>query len=168
MSYSIMDSYQLGPGDFPLTVYRVDYPGAQTTWSPRWGFQAASTFTPLRAAGLRNAVQYHLDWQNRVTSPFISVFGSWQHAKNWANRWFENNNQICYLVEIRLEANDDIRVLRVRTLVDRLGITTRLDPSQYHSEYLCFQRIPSEVVIRRIPIGQVSYDSGSDEDSYGY
>jgi hypothetical protein len=147
-----MDSYQLGPGDFPLTLYRIDYPGAQTTWSPRWGFQAASTFTPLRVAGLRNAVQYHLDWRSRITSPFISTFGNRQHAENWANTWIANNNQTCYLLEIRLDADDDVRVFRVRSLVDRLGVTTRLDPSQYHSEYLCFQRIPSEAVVRRFSI----------------
>jgi hypothetical protein len=150
---SVLNSYQVGPDYFPLTVYRVDYPGSQTTYSPYGGFQAASNFTPRRITGLRNALEYHLNWQCRILSPFISTFGSRQHAENWAQVWSENNGYgLCNIVVITIDEADGVMVFDVADLVNRLGVVTSLHPSQYHSEYLCFRHIPSEAIVRRDPV----------------
>jgi hypothetical protein len=148
MSDSVMDSYRIHHRNFPLTVYRVDYPGAQTTYSTRGGFQAASNFSPYHVNGLRSAVEYHLDWRSRVLSPFISVFDNRPHAVNWARLWNENNSAESCVATITIEAEDDVIVLRVVDLIDTLGLTPPLPRSRYHSEFLCFRRIPSEAIAR--------------------
>lgn len=154
-----MNSYRVRRRNFPLTVYRIDYPGAQTTYSQQWGFQSAGNFTPYHVNGLRNAVTYHLDWQCRTPSPFISVFGNRQHAENWAQLWNDRNSGTCYIVTITIQAEDDVIVFRVANLINRLGVTTSLHPSQYHSEYFCFRRIPAEAIVRREPVYQLGMKS---------
>ncbi|KAG8814488.1 hypothetical protein FRC19_001708 [Serendipita sp. 401] len=149
MSSSPMHPYHLRQEDFPITLYRVHYPGSQTTFSEHFGFQSASNFTPYRTNGLRNAVTYHIDWQCNTPSPFISTFSNREHALNWARIWRGNHNlQDCQIVELRILANDGVAVFRLADLVNALGITTTLEPSQYRSEYLCFHNIPARAVVR--------------------
>jgi hypothetical protein len=147
----VLDDYELDPSEFPLTLYRIDYAGSQTTWHQRWGFRAASNFTPVRVAGLENAVSNHLDWYHREhKSPFISTFRQKRHAMNWANRWIARNYGYCWIEEIQVDASDDVRVFRVKDLVDRLDISTpNLKAAQYHSEYLFLHRIPEELITGR-------------------
>ncbi|PVF94362.1 hypothetical protein CPB86DRAFT_789120 [Serendipita vermifera] len=149
----VLEDYEIDYYDFPLTLYRIDYAGSQTTWSETWGFQAASGFTPQRTGGLRNAVQNHLNWSHRrYKSPFISTFYDRQHALHWAGRWIARNYGCCWIEEIHLEPYDFdvVRVFRVRDLVDRLDIPVLLEPSQYESEYLFLHRIPEEFIVSRI------------------
>lgn len=151
-----METYQVPRRHLPLTLYRVDYPGARATYSKRQGFQAAGTFTPQQFTGLRRAVEYHLNWHSKVPSPFISAFRNKQHALNWANIWRRNNkNKKCCITEMKVYADDDVVLFRLGYLVDKLGISTELHPSQYQSEYLFFRHIPSEVIEDRyaIPAG---------------
>ncbi|KAG8852731.1 hypothetical protein FRB91_006065 [Serendipita sp. 411] len=149
MSNSVMSPYQLRRGDFPITLYRIHYPGSQTTFSRQLGLESASDFTPYRVKGLRNAVKYHIDWQCDIPSPFISTFSNRGHALNWARTWRANNgDQPCKIVELVIEANDGVAVFRLADLVDGLGITTTLEPSQYRSEYLCLHNIPPEAIVR--------------------
>jgi len=149
MATPVMNSYQVDRRAFPLTLYRVDYPGAQATYSRQSGFQAAGNFTPCYAQGLRNSVGYHLDWRSRMKSPFISAFSNREHAHNWARVWRENNGyKHCLIMVISIKADHGVVVFRVADLVDRLGISTSLEPSQYESEYLCFRRIPPEAILR--------------------
>ncbi|KIM26855.1 hypothetical protein M408DRAFT_330422 [Serendipita vermifera MAFF 305830] len=173
MSTPIMDSFRVSQHNFPLTLYRVEYPGTQTSYSQQSGFQAASTFTPYSINGLRNAVEYHLDWRCRVLSPFISTFSNREHAHNWARVWSENNNHRdwCFVVVVTLMPQHGVTVFRVADLVNRLGINTSLDPSQYESEYLCFQRIPPGAVVREQEVsyparlGYATFGGDSDSDS---
>ncbi|KAG9046749.1 hypothetical protein FS842_000802 [Serendipita sp. 407] len=161
MSHSVMCPYHLSHRDFPITLYRVHYPGSQTTFSEHFGFQSASNFTPYRFAGFRNAVTYHMDWQCDVPSPFISTFRNRLHAIQWAATWRENNDhQPCEIVELRIAASDGVAVFRLATLVEGLSVPTRLDPSQYRSEYLCFHTIPAEAVVRREPLSLAVVFSG--------
>jgi hypothetical protein len=147
MSSSVLEYYQISEQNFPLTVYRVHYPGSQTTYSPQRGFEAASNFTPYRVNGLRNAVKNHLNWGFRVyKSPFISTFGNKWHAESWARKWRKNNGyQPCYITVITIDEEDGVMVFDVVDLVNRLGIVTSYECD---SEYLCFHRIPSEVIVR--------------------
>lgn len=81
-----------------------------------------------------------------MASPFISTFGDRHHAENWARDWSNrHNNETCYIVEIKIEEEDNVIVFRVNDLVNRLGVTTSRPSSEYRSEYLCFYRIPSEL-----------------------
>jgi hypothetical protein len=151
----LMISNQVGRESLPLTVYRVDYPGAQTTYSQQWGFLAAGNFTPHHVTGLRRSVEYHLNWQCRTPSPYISVFSNRQHALNWARVWSENNGYgTCDIVEIRIKREHGVMVFCVADLVTRFRVPTTLMPAQYHSEYLCFRCIPSEAIVRRDPVYQ--------------
>lgn len=153
MGTQVLDYYQIPRHHYPLTLYRIDYPGAQATYDSESGFQAAGSFTPYHVTGLRRAVEYHLNWRSRIPSPFISAFRNRQHAENWANVWRGNNDyQRCYMIEMRIDADDGVVLFRLGYLVDRLGISTPLLPSQYSSEYLCFRQIPAEVVVGRYAI----------------
>jgi hypothetical protein len=150
MGGSILDEYQLDSSHFPMTLYRIDYTGSQAPWCKNCGFRAASEFTPRRIAGLENAVSNHLDWSHRrYRSPFVSTFRQKRHAMRWANRWMaQNDDGCCWINEIRVESSDDVRVFRVKELVEELDISTHnLDPAQYHSEYLFLHRIPPELVV---------------------
>ncbi|PVF99618.1 hypothetical protein CPB86DRAFT_783508 [Serendipita vermifera] len=147
-----MENYKLNPEAVPSRLYRVQYANSQTKWSKCYGLQASSTFTPLRYAGLRNAVEYHLNWVCRKSSPFISTFGNRQHAKNWVNRWSRRNKKPCHLIEIQLNPNDQMTVFRVKKLVHDLDIGMRLPATQYYSEYLFFQNIPARSIVRATPI----------------
>ncbi|KAG8806454.1 hypothetical protein FRC17_004981 [Serendipita sp. 399] len=143
-----MDSYSLGREAFPLTVYRVTYPGAQASYSRESGFKSASNFTPRRVKGFQNAVEYHLNWQCRTASPFISTFSNFQHAQNWAKRWTENHKEACTIVELEIETDHNVTVFHVSTLAEKLGVTPSIDPSFYRSEYLCFHRIPPRCIVQ--------------------
>ncbi|PVF94363.1 hypothetical protein CPB86DRAFT_876454 [Serendipita vermifera] len=146
----VLDDYEVDYYEFPLTLYRIDYQGSQTTWHKKRGFQAASGFTPVRVAGFQNAVENHLDWYHRqYKSPFISTFGDRQHALRWANRWIARNHGYCWIEEIRIDDDDGVRVFRVKDVVDQLGITTNLKYTQYWSEYLCLHQIPERLVVSR-------------------
>jgi len=126
-----MNMYQVDRQTFPLTLYRVDYPGVQTTYSHQLGFHAASNFTPYHVNGLWNSVEYHLDWTSWRKSPFISAFSSREHAHNWAHVWRENNGyQDCCVTVIKIKADHGVTVFRVADLVDRLDIRlpTSLNP----------------------------------------
>ncbi|KAG8811294.1 hypothetical protein FRC19_004003 [Serendipita sp. 401] len=143
MSTPAINSYKLDRQEFPVTLYRVDYPGCKTTYSQEEGFQAQGNFTPYYDYNLRSAVEYHLNWNCKVPSPFISTFENRQHARNWARDWREkHHNQLCHILEIRLEANHGVAVFRVADLVDELGIST-----DSPDEYLCLHWIPSEAVV---------------------
>ncbi|CAG8700048.1 16803_t:CDS:2, partial [Acaulospora colombiana] len=83
----------------------------------------ASGFTPSHIEIFCKALENHLDWHHREhKSPFISTFRARRHAFRWAKRW---------------------------DLVEDLDISVTLDPSQYHSEYLCLHRIPERVIVNR-------------------
>ncbi|KAG8852732.1 hypothetical protein FRB91_006066 [Serendipita sp. 411] len=174
MSTPAINTYKLRRQEFPITLYGVDYPGSQTAYSEEEGFQADSDFTPYYTTGLRNAVEYHLDWQCRIPSPFISTFSNREHARNWARTWRENNdNEMCYIVEMRIKANDGVTVFRLADLVNELDIPTSLHASQYRSEYLCFRHIPAETVVRveaapRPAAGRTSIDNQNRHYDYDY
>jgi hypothetical protein len=156
MGGSILDEYKLDSSQFPLTVYRIHYKESQTPWCPNCGFRAASEFIPRRIAGLENAVSNHLDWYHRqYKSPFISTFRHKRHAMRWANRWMAQNEGSCWIDAIRVDPGDEVRVFRVKSLVENLNIGTHnLDPAQYHSEYLFLHRIPEELVVWRKELRQ--------------
>jgi hypothetical protein len=144
MSSSVLDSYRIDEENFPLTLYRVHWPGAQTTYSLQGGFQAASNFTPYRVNGLRNAVDNHLDWGCRIPSPFISTFGNRRHAEKWARKWSKNNgNEPCDIAVIRIKKKHGVMVFYAPDLIRGLRIDTEYDT---RSEYLCFHHIPSEAI----------------------
>lgn len=151
MSNSIINSYKIDPSNFPLTLYRFEYPGVQTTYVSRLeGFKSASNFTPRRLKGLKNAVEFHMDWSCRTASPFISTLSNRRHAHAWARKWSENHNyEQGFVVTIKIEMHHRVTVFRVADLVNRLGITiVGLNPEQYESEYLCFHHIPPESIVK--------------------
>ena len=148
-SNPLLDSYR--QWDFPLTLYRVHYPGAQASCCDHCGFNTASAFTPRHVTGLRNAVKNHLDWKCRTASPFISAFHNREHAVNWAQSWSKKNEDGPWeIAEIQIKKEDDVILFHVGDLVNRLGISVPLLlHSQPHSEYLFFRHIPPELIVKR-------------------
>ncbi|KAG8754510.1 hypothetical protein FRC14_004999 [Serendipita sp. 396] len=169
MDTTVMMPFELRLQDFPVNLYRVQYPGSQTRYSLQRGFRAASNFTPYTINGFRNAIAYHIDWRCRVRSPFISLFRGRQHARNWAQRWADNQNGgSCEIVQVWINADDDVMVFRLAYLLDRLGISTSLDRSQYQSEYLCFRHINPGLIYGVEQMTYPARDYGSDDDSDDY
>ena len=145
-SNPLLDSYQCRY--LPLTLYRVDYPGAQTSYNECGGFNAASDLEPQDTSTLRKAVANHLRWRCKIPSPFISAFDDQKQAESWAQRWSKNHGEDCDIVKIRVEEEDEVVVFRVRDLVRYLDMyLPSIDPSWYHSEYLFLHRIPAELFV---------------------
>ena len=82
-------------------------------------------------AELRNKVKNHVNWYNKRPSMFISTFGSYKHAENWALK----RDGPVYLLAF------DTNMLPADQLVfqpHRLGVNTKWSGD----EYLFFREIP--------------------------
>lgn len=89
-------------------LFRVQYPGTRTRFTPGVGLEAQDTVTSYNNkqihegpnGGLLSAITKHLNWNRTYGSSFITLFGSKQHAKNWAMKRCLANGKECQVLTI--------------------------------------------------------------------
>ncbi|MBE3043948.1 hypothetical protein IMZ48_15520 [Candidatus Bathyarchaeota archaeon] len=72
--------------NFTGKLWRVTHSSSQSHWD-RSTFHMVAANDPgtfPNKASLKEAVEAHIDWKSRKTSPFLSVFSDEGHARQWA------------------------------------------------------------------------------------
>ena len=152
-----MEFFSLDPKNLSIhSLYRIQYDGCMTTYSPCFGLAARDTETVYTDSDdifidFGGAVEDHLCWQKRRYSLFISLFANKRHAENWALDWSaRHDGRLCYILEIKATElvgghvfnADELR----RTLL--LCVPERAEAS-IADEYLVTHRIPPRAIVSR-------------------
>jgi hypothetical protein len=142
----------------PDKFYRVFNDSSQSQYDDEYGFVAANSSLCLRMFSPRSeqqedkiirALHEHLDWANRDTTPFISVYSSKSAAFACANGQLNNGRTgvtVAYIDRGKL-SEDYLR--KVRKLADELKYEIP-DAAWDNSEF-------EWIVLHRIPTHAVSY-----------
>ncbi|OCK83215.1 hypothetical protein K432DRAFT_402201 [Lepidopterella palustris CBS 459.81] len=139
------------PANLPSIVYRVDYEGSQTSFSPTKGFCASNTRAVIATTPqLHFFASAHFNWASNISSPFISVFADNNHAERWARGFSERNGgKKCYVVRIDTAALGRGPIFRAADLLTA-GVESPMHLSQHFSEYLIMYRIPITALVDEI------------------
>jgi hypothetical protein len=140
------------PTVVPKTVYRVDYSGSQTTFSPTAGFLARNQSTIINTPQqIQRFAIPHLLWQSNISSPFISVFADKEHAERWARDLAErnNSNSLYYVVAIDTEKLARGPIFRAADILAG-RVLSEMEEGLHFSEYLVLHRIPGQALREEI------------------
>ncbi|OCL03178.1 hypothetical protein AOQ84DRAFT_227877 [Glonium stellatum] len=141
------------PTSIPSALYRVDYPGSQTSFSPTEGFRARNMHTIIaNVQQLHFYASAHFNWASNISSPFISVFADRTRAEHWACGFSEGDGgKECYVVAISTAALGRGPIFRAADLIGA-GVQSPIVASQHWSEYLVLYRVPVAALINEIVI----------------
>ncbi|OWY98050.1 hypothetical protein PHMEG_00031284 [Phytophthora megakarya] len=109
----------------------------------------------------KKALELHLNWSNRVPTPFMSLFGTREHAVKWARHHFELGYDDVFLLKV--DASKLGSIFRVRYLVQDSDIDTKSSKDTYNDECLVLRKISRRSIIRETYLSCI--DDYSDEDS---
>ncbi|KAL3496106.1 hypothetical protein BJX62DRAFT_194115 [Aspergillus germanicus] len=139
-----MDRFRLLPGEIPEFLYRVDYEGSATIYSPDRGLEAQDTVSTYNSDhGFGDATQRHLNWDHEFRSVFISLFSFKSHTINW----MKTRNTHCNLLKIDTTALRDLYVFRAQQIEKELRLSVRETASaSLRNEYLVLHRIPAAAI----------------------
>jgi len=143
-----MERFRLDQRMLPTFLYRVDYPGSQTSYTRGTGFTARDTTSFYSEdSDFRKSVVEAFTWSCRNPSPYIAVFSEKSHAENWAHSWSDRNGYVCDVVTLDTRNFSNTHVFHLSALVAQLGIVLP-DGAQQHQRgaYLCLHRIPAAAV----------------------
>ncbi|KAE8893188.1 hypothetical protein PF010_g7954 [Phytophthora fragariae] len=147
--------YQCDGKEVPKVLWRVRYTGQSLKAGAKPSFNTKQQF--------KRAVELHLNWSNRIPTPFVSLFDTREHAVQWARRHFELGYDDVFLLKI--DAAKLGPVFRVRYLVQDSDIHTLLPESMYNDEFLALRKISRRSIIRETFVS--CSDQYSSEDSAG-
>ena len=142
-----MEQYRLDIDCLPSLFYRVQYPTSHTIHDET-GLSARGTISSNPDEDeFKDLVAKAFIWGSDVPSPFIKVFSEKDHAENWALKWLDVEDERCSLLTIESCQLDSVKVFKVSTLVNNLGINLP-DGALQHKKgaYLCVHRIPARAV----------------------
>jgi hypothetical protein len=156
-----MEDYVCCDSDIPEELYRVDYHGARTNFSPEEGFRAGDT-TRIFGTGelniFKRAVEKHFTWSCHDPLPFISLFSDREHAENWCRKqpWLGNDS---FHGDWSLHIIDTTQLkmttpfFKLSNLVDKLNLDIPRGAQQHiQGAFICLHRIPlSALVGQRSP-----------------
>ncbi|KAG6950757.1 hypothetical protein JG688_00014016 [Phytophthora aleatoria] len=109
----------------------------------------------------KRAVELHLNWSNRIPTPFVALFGTQEHAVNWAKSHFKLGYDDVFLLKI--DASKLGPIFQVRYLVQDSDIHTLLPDSMYNDEFLVLRKITRRSIIRETYLSCVDEYSSEDE-----
>lgn len=141
--------YECDGKEVPKVLWRVRYTGQSLKARDKPSFKTKQQF--------KRAVELHLNWSNRVPTPFMSLFGSRERAVKWARGHFELGYDDVFLLKI--DASKLRPLFCVRYLVQDTNIYALLPGSMYNDEFLVLRKISRRSIIRE------TYLSCSDENS---
>ncbi|KAF1795856.1 Protein kinase-like domain [Phytophthora cactorum] len=132
MSHKIAARYECDGKEVPRVLWRVRYTGQSLKARAKPAFKTKKQF--------KRAVELHLNWSNRIPTPFVALFGTREHAVNWAKSHFELGYDDVFLLKI--DASKLGPIFQVRYLVQDSDIHTLL-PESIGSESLKARSRPS-------------------------
>jgi hypothetical protein len=152
-----MDNFGLNVANLPDRFYRVTYPNS-TPFSETTGFEARNqSLVNLESPDrLREAIKYAFTWSSRVPSPFIAVFSERDHAERWAISYHRRHQGNVAVVEIDTSKLTNVKVLRLSTVVQALGIILGDGAAQHElGAYLCLKAIPPRAIMSVTPVSEL-------------
>lgn len=138
----------------PETAYRVIFKDSWTVRSQDGGLQALRQLKHLPDETFRDCVQAHINWYSNVDNPFISLFIDREHAMKWGWKGAEKRRRRSFELWI-VSLSDISRIYSMKTLIQTLGITTRLELDQYESELLVVHRVPGSAIRNKETYGPI-------------
>jgi len=133
----------------PTNLYRIFDQTSVSTFDPMEGFRSLDQdFTTddwSNSEKMRLALTQHLDWYNRIPTPFISISAARDATRREALRRHSRGRkvQIAEISSWKLEA-EQVKWDQVSRLVNRHGATDA--PFVGTAEYLCLNCIPASAV----------------------
>lgn len=123
----------------PRVFYRVEDADSGARFVKKVGILAADTDTVVdfegEQAALPDQVKRHLDWGNRIPTPFISTYSSEFTARNEAERRLRRGkvDVTIYKIDTR-STHKRVEYRDVRRLADKLRVTIQ-DEAWHNSKY---------------------------------
>ncbi|KIW14715.1 hypothetical protein PV08_07499 [Exophiala spinifera] len=150
--------------NIPHELYRIDYPGSQTTFTSEKGFKATDTERTFGADDLhdfKQALESQFKWSCRDPVPFISLFSDQEHAENWGRKepWRGNRGPdgswALYVINA-IELKETTPIFKLSSLVQMLKLVIP-DGAQQHIQgaYLCLHRVPQAAIINKRTPGEI-------------
>ncbi|KAL4102445.1 hypothetical protein PRIC1_006190 [Phytophthora ramorum] len=130
--------YECDAAEIPNVLWRVRYTGQSLKARAKPSFKTKEEF--------KKAVERHLNWSSRMPTPFVSLFGSQDHAVKWARRHLELGYDDVFLLKVN--ASKLGSVFRVRYLVQDADIHTVLPEKMYNDEFLVLRKISRRSILR--------------------
>ncbi|KAG3090025.1 hypothetical protein PI124_g17316 [Phytophthora idaei] len=152
-SNKIAARYECDGKEVPRVLWRVRYTGQSLIARAKPAFKTKKQF--------KRAVELHLNWSNRIPTPFVALFGTREHAVNWAKSHFELGYDDVFLLKI--DASKLGPIFQVRYLVQDSDIHTLLPESMYNDEFLVLRKITRRSIIWETYLSCI--DEYSSEDS---
>jgi hypothetical protein len=136
----------------PYIFFRVEDEDSRAQYSGEDGLFAEDTHTWVDFNWwdwrLRGQVERHLDWRNRVPTPFISMYCDEAVAHREVKRRVEEGKKDVRVYMINMRESDERREYRNIRLAERLGfdIPERAwNNSKY--EYIFLHHVPESAVV---------------------
>ncbi|ETI32746.1 hypothetical protein F443_20503 [Phytophthora nicotianae P1569] len=146
-SSKIAARYECDGKEVPRVLWRVRYTGQSLKARAKPTFKSKQQF--------KRAVELHLNWSNRIPTPFVALFGTREHAVKWAKSHFELGYDDVFLLKI--DASKLGPIFRVRYLLQ--------DSDIHNDEFLVLRKITRRSIIRETYLSCIEDDSS--EDSVG-
>jgi hypothetical protein len=132
----------------PKVLYRVQYPGRQTRYSPEHGLSARDkTTVPNNAELLGRFVKESFTWGSPTHNPFINLFSERDHAVNWAISESKRAGQGYLVMSIDTSELDKSRTIKLLTVTRKLNIMIpERALSHVRGAYLYLHEIPAQSI----------------------
>ncbi|KAL3660689.1 hypothetical protein V7S43_012993 [Phytophthora oleae] len=131
---TIASRYACNGKEVPNVLWRVRYTGQSLKARAKPSFRTNQQF--------KRAVELHLNWSNRIPTPFMALFGSRELAVKWAKRHLELGYDDVFL--LKLDAS-------------KLGPIFRVD----NDEFLVLRKISRRSIIRESYLTSIEDSSDS-------
>ena len=114
----------------PHIFYRVEDEDSDARYYPNAGIFAGArvidiNLNPYKDPSLHEEVERHLDWRNRISSPFISVYSDQEVACKEAERRVKDgkmNVRLRVIDTMQFDQNSCLEYRRLRRLAKKLGL----------------------------------------------
>ncbi|KAK6518442.1 hypothetical protein TWF506_005596 [Arthrobotrys conoides] len=150
---------KLNPKVYPPRLYRVHFPDvSHTLYSDAGGFEccAGGRIDICSYNQLAKEFETHFDWYSDEPSHFISMFGTENHALNWARKQLRRGKaQIAMMMEIDPDEIKNafgryIPILRVSEVIENNPslLPDGIEKDWVRDEYLALYKIPGEAIMK--------------------
>ena len=151
-----MDNLQLQPHKIPLRLYRVNYAGTMSAYTPGEGIKAATIgiAPPLRS----DQSMFLQSLKSHLVSPYVSLFENKRHAENWALSWKKNNERECHVIEIDGTQLSEIKFFHPYEIELQLDVSAGvIFPIVDRDEFVCLGLIPNHAIIGSRSTSAIDY-----------
>ncbi|KAK6357869.1 hypothetical protein TWF730_007226 [Orbilia blumenaviensis] len=144
--------------EYPYLLYRVHFPKAShTSYHENYGFTctADDRIDICDYDDLANGFESHLDWGSKKPTYFISMFGSEDHAVNWAIKQIGRGRDVSASVmaidpgQIKNSRNALLPILCLDDILSQYPdlVPDGKDKKWFEDEYLALYMIPESAIV---------------------